>query len=168
MTVHKYFTVVDYAVVKRIADQARAVDPEDGALLADMIEGCTDAFDVADILIERDAVIDTYTAALGRRIAEIHERMARLGRERDANRKSLAYLLEAMGWRKLERPEGTISLRRVPPSLLDGPVENLPPHLTRTKVEPDKTAIKKAIEAGEEVPGWQLNNGSETLSVRRK
>ena len=168
MTVHKNLTQIDYAIVKRIADQARAVDPEDGALLADMIEGCTDVYDVADILIERVAVIDTYTAALRSRIAEINERMARLNHERETSRKGLEQLLEAMGERKLERPEGTISLRRVPPSLLDGPVESLPQHLTRNKVEPDKTAIKKAIEAGEAVPGWQLNNGGQSLSVRRK
>ena len=168
MTVHKSFSELDYAVVKRIADQARAVDPEDGALLADMIEGCTNAMEVADILIERVAVIDTYTAALRSRIAEINERMARLNHERDTSRRGLGQLLDAMLVRTLERPEATISLRRVPPSLLDGPVENLPPHLTRVKVEPDKTAIKKAIEAGEDVPGWRLNNGGETLSLRRK
>ena len=165
---NKNLTQIDYAIVKRIADQARAVDPEDGALLADMIEGCTDAMEVADILIERVAVIDTFTAALRSRIAEINERMARLNHERNTSRRGLEQLLEAMGERKMERPEGTVSLRRVPPSLLDGPVESLPTHLTRTKVEPDKAAIKKAIEAGEDVPGWQLNNGSETLSVRRK
>ena len=159
---------VDLGLVERIAAQARAVDPEDGELLADMIEGCTDAFELADILIERDATIATYSTALRLRVAEVGFRLKRLEWESECNRRSLAHLLEAMGERKLERPEGTISLRRVPPSLLDGPVENLPPHLTRVKVEPDKKAIKEAIEAGEDVPGWQLNNGGQSLSVRRK
>ena len=159
---------VDLALVERIAAQARAVDPEDGALLADMIEGCTDAYEVVDVLIGRDAHTDTLVDALAVRIAELTARKRRFEAESRTNRKWMADLLEAMGARKLERPEGTISLRRVPPSLLDGPVENLPPHLTRTKVEPDKTAIKKAIEAGEEVPGWQLNNGGQSLTVRRK
>ena len=156
---------LELAHIKRIADHARAVDPDDETLLADCIEAETDGLDIADMLIGRIAELDAMMAANKARVEAIRERNARLAHARDACRSTLGKLLEAMGTRKLERPEATVSVRHVPPSLIDGPVPS-DPRFIRTKVEPDRKAILDAVKAGEHVPGWALNNGSETLAVK--
>lgn len=163
----KAFTPLDLAAIKRIADHVRAVDPDDEGFLADMIEGESDAFEMADTLLLRIGALESYITANKEHIGFLSERNKRFAAGVDTARAALGKLLEATGLRKIERPEGTVSLRRVPPSLIDGPLPS-DPRFIRTKVEPDKKAIKEAIEAGENVPGWTLSNGGEGVTVRRK
>lgn len=160
-------TNMDYAQIKRIADQVRAVDPDDD-LVADMIEGETDALEVADGLLERLTVIDSHIEALKIHETTIKERKARFNRGKDACRSGLLKLLEVAGLKKIERPLATFSRKRSVPALIEGSIDALPPELTRTKIEPDKTAIRQALERGQHIPGWALGNGGETISVRSK
>jgi hypothetical protein len=46
--------------------------------------------------------------------------------------------------------------------------EALPEQFIRIKREEDKVAIKDALKRGEIVPGAELSNGGETLTIRRK
>lgn len=159
---------IDAAIIERIANEARSIDPEDEKFVLDHIEGTTDALEIADRLIAREAELTALTTANKARMQQLRERQARLNAGIAACRTALSKLLTAAGIRKLERPEATVSLRAVPPALIDGPVESLPPHCIRTKVEPDKARIKEALSAGEHLPGWSLSNGGETISMRFK
>jgi len=154
--------------IKQIADYVRAVDPDDDQFLADMIEAETDLDAVLDLLIEREATTAGHIDALRERERTIRERKARFAASMDAGRKAMQKLLDAAGLRKIERPEATISLSRVAPRVLDGPVESLPDELVRTERKPEKAKIKAALEAHADLPGWKLSNGGETVTVRRK
>ena len=166
MNKRETFTPLDLAAIRRIADHVRAIDPDDEGMLADMIEGESDAFEMVDTLLLRIGTLEGYITANKEHIAFLAERNKRFSAGVDAARAAIGKVLEATGLRKIERAEGTVSLRRVPPSLMDGPLPS-DARFIRTKAEADKKAIKAAIEAGEHVPGWSLSNGGETISVRR-
>lgn len=156
------------AQIKEIADFVRAVDPDDDQLLADMIEAETDLDAVLDMLIEREATVTDHLTALAEREKTIRERRARFNASKDAGRQAMQRLLNATGLRKIERPEATISVTRTAPRVIEGPVASLPDDLTWIERKPDKKAVKDALEAGADLPGWAMSNGGETVTVRRK
>ena len=153
---------------KQLAQWVRDQFGDDDELLADMLEGETNAFEALDTLLEREAVIRSHITAMKARKQEVADRLATLEVRQKNGRTIMGKLLEAMQSRKVERAEGTVSFRAVAPSVIDGPVSTLPDRLTKTEVKPDKAAIKEALQAGEEIPGWAMSNGGETISVRRK
>ena len=156
------------ADVRAIADHVRAIDPEDDDLLSDMIEGETSAAELLDMLLNVEAFSEAHIAANKIRTSEISERNARFKARIDAARAGMQKLLDASGMRKWERPEGTVSIRKIPAKVLGDDVGVLPDDLVKVKIEPDKAAIKRALEAGKEFDGWTLSNGGEGISVRRK
>jgi hypothetical protein len=72
---------------------------------------------------------------------------------------------------KFNLPTATIFLtKRKPNIVIDSEAEIPAAFWTIPKVEPklDKKALKEALEADEEIPGAHLDNGSISLSIRRK
>lgn len=55
---------------------------------------------------------------------------------------------------------------KTPPKVEVIDIRELPDRYVRIKTEPDKQAIKKAIDAGEEIPGAELSGGGWRLAVR--
>lgn len=159
---------VDYMQIKAIADHVREIDPDDESLLADMIEGETDAFEVLDKLLEREAELIGYVTGNKARKQDIDARNARFEAQKAACRNAMGKVLEAIGVKKSERPEGTISVARVAPKVLGDNVDGLPDHLVKTERKADKAAIKSALQSGADVPGWSMSNGGETIKVARK
>ena len=70
------------------------------------------------------------------------------------------------GQTKWELPEHKVSLRKAPPSVEVFDEDKLPDNYLRIKSEPDKTAIKAALKAGEEVPGARLADPTTSIQVR--
>ena len=70
------------------------------------------------------------------------------------------------GQTKWELPEHKVSLRKAPPSVEVFDQDQLPSDYIRVKCEPDKTAIKAALKAGEEVPGARLADPTTSIQVR--
>lgn len=161
-------TNMDYAQTKRIADYLRETYPDDDDLFLGMIEGETNAFEFMDSLLARIAELSGHTEALKAMEADAKARKARFAKAKEACRGAMLKLLDAMSLDKMERPLATVSRKRSVPTLIEGSIDALPPDLTRTKIEPDKTAIRKALENGQHIPGWALGNGGETISVRSK
>jgi len=155
------------AQIRAIADHVRAVDPDDEQLLADMIEAETDLDSLLDMLIEREATCKAHIEANKARKKALDDRNRRFQAGIDAGRGAMQKLLDAANLRKWERPEATIGLRAVPPSLIAGDVDNLPDDLCRITRAPDAALVKDAIKSGADLPGWSMSNGSETVSVRR-
>lgn len=148
-------------------DRLRELCGEDEQAFLDMIEGETEITEAARRALrwanEQEAqaeamkgLADTYRARAG----------VLIGR-RDGARNALLHLLDFLGVKSIQLPEGTISARAGVVSLL-GECDPylLSDDLVRSKREPDKAAIKKAIEAGRHVPGYSLSNGAPSLSVR--
>lgn len=66
------------------------------------------------------------------------------------------YMAVALNGEKLKTPKCTISYRKSESVELVGELTDVPTEYCRTKVELDKTAVKKALKAGMGVPGCQL------------
>lgn len=139
---------------------------EDEALRADMIEGSTDAFAVLDRIIATMREATATVAAIKIQADALWSRAERFERREKAMRALAQRIMEAANIRKAERPEATLSIRAVAPSLVITDESALPDWAWRVRREPDKATIKDRVKAGEFVPGAEMSNGGATLSVR--
>jgi len=158
---------LDLMTIAAIRETVRAIDPDDDDLLIGMIEGETDAGELLDDLLEMEATAQAHITANKERIKQLSERNARLDAKGNAARAGMQNVLDATGLRKMERASATVSLRAVPPKVEGEDMTNLPESCVRVTYAPDRTAIKKALESGETIPGWRLTNGSESIAIRR-
>ena len=163
------YLAYDVTVLEREFADLVAAYPElaeDDELRADTIEGETDAYRVLGkiVAIERDA--NSMVLAIGERAKELAVRKDRYTRRKDAMRALLLRLLKAADLTKVSLPEATVSLGkgRAGAEIVDESL--LPDNVVKLKREPDKTAIKAALDAGEDVPGAVLREGQPTLTVR--
>lgn len=163
------YLAYDVTVLEReFADLAAAYPElaEDEELRADTIEGETDAYRVLGkiVAIERDA--NSMVLAIGERAKELAARKDRYTRRKDAMRALLLRLLKAADLNKVSLPEATVSVGkgRAGVEIVDESL--LPDNVVKLKREPDKTAIKAALDAGEDVPGAVLREGQPSVTVR--
>lgn len=130
------------------------------------IEGAIEvkAQNIAAVLVSLDGYTNTLTEQIKRLTARKHA-----FENRQASMKQyLQYQLEAAGIDKVKTAEFTIALQNNPPSVVIENQDNIPaPYLTIVPKQyiPDKTAIKKAIQAGADVPGCRLLQGK-SLRIR--
>ena len=160
----------DLPLIQRISVMLRdelGEDYDDETFL-DTLDGETDALDIADHLITSMQDDEALAAAAKEQANALTARSKRLADRGRAKRRSLLAVMDAMGVLKLERPAATLSRRAGGVSLVITDETAIPSQLTRTRVEPDKTAIKKQLQAGEDVPGAALDQGGDTISVRVK
>ena len=137
----------------------------DDAFLADIIEGETDAPAIMErLVIERREALANGEAMdkLANDYAALSDRWTVRAESR---RKLMGLVLDATGLRKMQTPAGTVSMSpgRVSLALAD---DFTPPQgYARTKIEPDKAAIKAALEAGEVMQGASLVIGKPIVKV---
>ena len=143
---------------------------EDEESLADTLEGISDLNDKLVRLFESASEDQLMVDSLAVRIGEMHERKARLAARYDSKRALIAWAMQEAGIKKIENALVTLSLRNMPPSVVITDEAALPSLMVKVKTvtSPDKAAIKAALEAGIEVAGASLSNGSQTLSARVK
>ena len=158
---------LDLLSIAAIRETVMAIDPDDDDLLLGMIEGETDAGELLDELLEMEAAAKAHVTANKERMGQLAERNARLARKAEALRAGMHKLLDAAGLRKMERAAATVGVRAVPPKVLGDSLTDLPERLVETTHAPDKAAIKAALLAGDQIDGWSMSNGGETISVRR-
>lgn len=139
---------------------------DDDDLLADCLQGETDAEDVLNKLVSQLRHDDTLSLAMTMRMVAIQKRQTGVDRRRDSTRAAIKSIMDAAGQRKWVLPEATLSIRSTPASVHVLDEAQIPDEFWRVKREPNKTAIKEALLDGTEVPGATLSNGGESLSVR--
>jgi hypothetical protein len=103
-------------------------------------------------------------------LAAIYNARAKLfdGRVESA-RTALLQFMQETGAKTLPLPEATLTLAAGSRKVVgDLDPAALPDTLVRIKREPDRTAIKQALEKGEFVPGASLSNATPTLQIRVK
>ena len=160
---------IDLAIIRRWADAIATTDDretEPGYL--DTIDGETNALDIADHLIaeiQHDAAL---VAALKAQEEAMSQRRARLENREKAKRRVAVELLEALGVKKLERPRATLTRAagRARIDITDPDAIPSQLHNVREVKTPDTAAIKRLLEAGEDVPGAQLVRGGDSLTIR--
>jgi phage host-nuclease inhibitor protein Gam len=141
---------------------------DDADLRLDMIEGETDAMEVATRLVRTIRQSETTVDAIKAEIDMLKARSSRYATRKDRAREVLEGLMDAMGTVKLSLTVATITMSEGREKAIISDENMLPDAYMRIKKEPDKTAILDALKAGQAVPGAVLSNGGRTLTVRQK
>jgi hypothetical protein len=142
------------------AQQAIAALPDtsDQELLLATIEGESDALEAIDRLAEM-ALADKHLVEIARARAQ------RLEARAAGVRAVIIAMMQGLQLSKLQRPLATMSVSHTTTARVTEPDE-LPAEYLRSA--PDMHAIRKALTAGEAVPGASLNNPAPVLTIRSK
>jgi hypothetical protein len=138
---------------------------DDVDLRADMLEGSTDLHAIMERLLTEERDANELIAVVGNRIENLSARRAMFRSRQTSLRDVMMEILQRADLRKIALPEATVSITRRGPAVQIIDDTLVPDAYCRFKREVSKTAIKDAINAGEEVPGAVLDNGSETLRI---
>ena len=159
---------IDLAHVRRHVDALKAAYPElaeDGLLLADMVEGETEVFEVLSHLVRQSNETKAISGGLGEYCRQLTARKARLERRVEALRALILSIMEAAGLPKAQLPEATIYVRAgVRRPVISEPAD-LADEFVRTERLPNMEAIKAALAEGRDVAGAHLSNGEPSLAV---
>lgn len=142
-----------------------AIDPETGEIRAE------DAFAALDAMgdaLEAKAVnvaayirnLEAEAEAVKAAAKDMQARANSLSGQAEKLRQQLADSLQLAGLAEVKDPRFVVKVRQNPPSVRVLDQQAIPPAFLRypepPAPEPDKSAIKSAIQAGESVPGCQL------------
>lgn len=141
---------------------------EDETLRLDMIEGETDFTRVLSKAVEARAEKLMMAKAINLRVSDLVDRAVRFERAADGIKSLIHGLMDAAGQDKVTLPEATIFTTKPRTSVNVLNVDDLPQGYFRVKREADKTAIKSALEQGEQIPGAELVLGDAGLTIRTK
>ena len=158
---------LDLATIEQVAEMLRDYS-DDEALYWDTLDGETDVMDVVEYLICEGVEADHHAAAAKEMSKVFADRASRLQRKRHAVNDAIMTIMDVTGQDKIPHPLATISKRKGRASVAIINEEEIPTQLTKTVRTADKTAIKKQLEAGEDVPGATLDIGADTVSMRIK
>lgn len=145
---------------------------DDTELVADAIEGETNLLEaIAEALNEIDEC-DVIEAGCKAKVAEYDGRASAAGKRRDRIRAAIEQAMVATEQPALRLPAATLSITRRAPGLIVTNEADIP---ARFYVQPpapppklDKKALLAALTANEAIPGAGLDNGTVSLTVRRK
>lgn len=141
---------------------------DDDQLRADMIEGETDFAAVLSSLVrlrnERLALADGLAAYM----SDLSDRKARLLRGADGLKKLIFELLSVARLKNVALPEATVSVTPGRNSVEVTDADELPQGYFALVRQPDKAAIKAALESGERIPGARLVEGEPSVTIRIK
>jgi hypothetical protein len=165
------FLQVDIAAFRAHVAELMAAYPEladDDELRADMFEGETDMVPLVSRLLRRKLDARVMASAIKERKQEISDRQARFERQEEGYTKLIKSVMIAADLDKLTLADATVSVTkpRIVVEITDE--DSLPQGFVEIKRVPKKTEIKKALEAGEEIPGAALGLSEEGLMVRTK
>lgn len=157
-------------ILDLIRQMAEALEPyqDDEELYRDTLDGETNILD----LIEREAAAaandEALKSALNERMTSMAGRFNRITARISARRGNIALLMRAGNLRKAEVPSATVSVSPGRQSVLIEDAAEVPSQLMRETVrrEPDKAAIKRQLEQGEDVPGARLVQGDDIVTLR--
>lgn len=141
-------------------------DPDAELDLADMPEEVAAVESVCRRIVVKLQDAQDIAAQARARAAEAGERARRYDARVARYKGLLLAAFDAMGWRKQEFPEATVSLRAGQPGVVIMDETAIPEGFIRVKREPDKEAIRTALKAGETVDGAVLANGAPSVQIR--
>lgn len=162
---------VDIAAFKAHVHDLLATYPElaeDEDLRADMFEAETDLHPLIERLVKMKLDADTMASAIKARKQDIADRQARYERKADAAKALIKSVMLAADLDKVTLPDATVSVISARAIVEITDEAALPQGFVEIKRVPKKTEIKKALEAGEAVPGAALGLSEEGLMVRTK
>lgn len=141
---------------------------EDQDLRESMIDGETNAYRVIERALQQRQEAEMMAGAIGARMVEMSARQARFARKSDAMKTLIKSIMKVANLPRLSLPEASISILAPKQSVGIEDLDELPQGYFKTVRQADKTAIKQALESGQEVPGAFLVLGSEGLRINPK
>lgn len=154
--------------VAAVAAMLRDELDEDERLYLDTLEGETDLYELVRLLLNEIEKDEGDQAVLAEQIESRKSRKHRLEARVESNRTAIMALLGCANLEKLTLPEATVSTRRLPPKAFVTDEASIPDDLCRFTRKPDMAAIKAALESGRAVSGTSLDNGGQSITIRRK
>jgi hypothetical protein len=135
--------------------------------LRDALEGLDDLH-AAIACVVRSYLDDlTLAAALGIRLDEMQNRLARLEARAEKKRLLVTSVMERAELKSLAEPDFTVSLRRTPPPLIVTDEGAVPaPYWHPRPPELDRYVLLAALLGGHAIAGARLGNGHLVMSVR--
>lgn len=162
---------VDVAYTAAAIERMLAAYPElveDDELLADTLEGETDLTALMSRLVRMRQERLATAEGLNGYISDLTTRRDRLAKGADGLRGLMLALMTSAQLPKVVLPEATISVGKPRESVSILDIDALPQGTFKLVRQPDKTAIKAQIDAGEDVPGAGLVTGTPSLTIRTK
>jgi Gp157 protein len=142
---------------------------DDEVLRSDVLEGATDMNDVLVRLVEEAITSKSLVIAITDRFDRLAERRARIRRRVDFLRGLILQIMQAANLKKIELPEVTLIQRASQPQIVgEVDADALPDDLVTIKREPNRTAIREALQAHRELPGLSLGNAPPSLQVNTR
>jgi Siphovirus Gp157 len=138
---------------------------EDEILREDMIEGSTSTHEFLRQIVRKIGATQAISWGTAEYIGELQERKARLERREYALRSLIFKIMQTAELRKAELPEATLSIRNGIQKVVIFDERVIPDEFMRVKKEPDKTRIKAALQAHENVAGVALSNSEPVLAI---
>jgi Siphovirus Gp157 len=156
--------------LKRELIEVHQIGDDDPALF-DTLDGIADLPDrLRDLLrYRRQKLADA--EALKSIIKDMQDRHARLQSSAEGIGRAVAHCMLLAGVKSLPAPDFTASVRYGQPPLSGAETldpTKLPDRFVRIKREVNRTALRDALEAGENIEGVYLGNPQPTLTVRTK
>jgi hypothetical protein len=153
---------------RALKDALAAIPNMDDETVRDTIEGETSLHEaIAAVMadINEDEILCHGLAVM---IKTMCDRQSRLLGRTEARRLAIQKAMEIGEIRTLATPSGTLSLRATPRGL-DVTDEKAIPWDYYDPQEPklNRKRLKDALKDGKEIPGCMLDNGGQTLSIRR-
>ena len=140
-------------------------DDDDERAILDTVDGLTDAGDALDALIEGALLKAAHAQAEREAARRMTERARRSEDVEAAYRRGILAVMDAMGLRSARRGAATVTVKAGSPSVEITDKAAVPTQL-RKPGEPDKSAIRAHLDAGEAVPGARIVWGAPTVSIR--
>ena len=138
---------------------------DDASLCADVLEGETDFHSVVDRLVQETRALKSECEGLKEAAAELVARAGGKAERIEAIRGTILGLMEMAGLEKLKTKSASVSVQAVRPSIVITDETLVPKSMMKVKREPNKSAIKAALDGGATVPGAMLSNGSTTIRI---
>lgn len=141
---------------------------DDAELKVDTVEGETGFFEALQQAVDRIGEVEAHAEGLAEYQRKIASRKARLERQADLLRTAIAAAMDAVGVKSREMDRATLTVKAKPrePVITD---EALIPSEYWKPQDPklDRAALCRAAKDGQEIPGVTLDNGGNSLTIRR-
>ena len=141
---------------------------DDELALTDTLDGLADAGDFIAFWARKAREDEAMAEALRSIIDDMWTRKQRLSSRADKQRSLALCLMDAIGEKKIVRPDMTITVNAGRQKVIVTDENRVSDAFKKVVKTIDKTAIREALDTGETVPGAMLSNFTQTLTIRTK
>ncbi len=154
---------------KRLIADMRSDDEQ---LVTDSIEGETGLFEAIEAALSEIDECEILIIGLEEKIKAFDARKKQAKDRAERMRALIERAMVETEQQSFRLPAGTLSLKKVPPALVITNEADIPAAFWVEQERPapklDKKALLEALKENETIPGAALDNGSVSLTVRRK